>query len=94
MKRTSAIAHFRRLCCLGLQPQAVMPSLLSAAHELLPSETNGFFWADEEGRLAGFTPEYPVPEAALHHAIGGIVRDTAEGQGAGRFRGGPIGAAA
>ena len=62
MKRTSAIAHFRQLCCLGLGAQAVMPSLLSAMHELIPSETNGFFWADESGHLAGFMPEYVIPE--------------------------------
>ncbi|WP_213959098.1 helix-turn-helix transcriptional regulator [Variovorax sp. dw_954] len=75
MTRMSAIAHFRRLCCLGLQPQAVMPSLLSAAHELLPSETNGFFWADEHGRLAGFTPEYVIPEVVttLAENLEGVV---------------------
>lgn len=62
MKRTSAIAHFRQLCCLGLGAEAVIPSLLAAMHELIPSETNGFFWADDSGHLAGFVPEYVIPE--------------------------------
>jgi DNA-binding CsgD family transcriptional regulator len=62
MKRTSAIAHFRQLCCLGLGAEAVIPSLLSVMHELIPSETNGFFLADETGHLAGFVPEYVIPE--------------------------------
>ena len=58
----AALAYFRQLCCLGLGGDAVMPSLLKAAHKLIPSETNGFFWADEAGRLVGFSPEYVIPE--------------------------------
>ena len=75
MKRMSAMAHFRRLCCLGLDPQAVMPSLLATAHELLPLETNGFFWADETGHMAGFTPEYVIPEVVttLTENFAGVV---------------------
>ena len=59
--RKSALAHFRQLCCLGLGGPAVMPSLLAAMHDLIPCETNGFFWADEAGRMAGFQPEYVIP---------------------------------
>lgn len=39
-----------------------MPSLLSLTHELIESETNAFFWADDSGRLAGFLPEYVIPD--------------------------------
>lgn len=60
--RKSALAHFRQLCCLGLGGPAVMPSLLAAMHELIPSQTNSFFWADAAGRLAGFMPEYVIPD--------------------------------
>ncbi|MEO8922053.1 MAG: helix-turn-helix transcriptional regulator [Caldimonas sp.] len=60
--KKSALAHFRQLCCLGLGGPAVMPSLLAALHEIVPSETNSFFWADEAGRLIGFLPEYMLPE--------------------------------
>jgi DNA-binding CsgD family transcriptional regulator len=78
MKRMSAIAHFRQLCCLGLGPQAVMPSLLSAMHELIPSETNGFFWAGESGHLTDFMPEYVIPEviATLLDNFDGLVEQT------------------
>ena len=55
--RKSAIAQFRQLCCLGLGGPAVMPSLLAALHEIVPSESNAFFWADERGALAGISPE-------------------------------------
>ena len=60
--RKSAFAQFRQLCCLGLGGPVVMPSLLAATHQLLPCESNAFFWADEQGALAGFLPEYTVPE--------------------------------
>jgi hypothetical protein len=40
-----------------------MPSLLSLTHELIESEPNAFFWADEAG-YAGFLPEYGFPEVA------------------------------
>lgn len=62
MKRMSAIAHFRQLCCLGLAPEAVVPSLLSAVHEIVSSEVNGFHWADASGHMVGFVPEYVIPE--------------------------------
>jgi DNA-binding CsgD family transcriptional regulator len=78
MKRMSAIAHFRQLCCMGLGAEAVMPSLLSAMHELIPSETNGFFWSDASGHLAGFMPEYVIPEviATLLDNFEGLVERT------------------
>jgi hypothetical protein len=60
--KKSSLAYFRQLCCLGLGGQAVMPSLLEAAHDLIECETNAFFRADDAGRLAGFVPEYFIPE--------------------------------
>jgi len=47
---------------LGLSGPAVMPRLLAAMHELIPSESIAFFWDDERGALAGFSPEYAIPE--------------------------------
>lgn len=62
MKRRSAVAHFRQLCCLGLPPQAVIPSLLLTVHEIVPSEANCYHFADASGRMAAFVPEYVIPE--------------------------------
>lgn len=75
MKRVSAIAHFRQLCCLGLSSEAVVPSLLSALHGIVSSEVNGFHWADSNGRMVGFVPEYVLPEviAALVDHFDGMV---------------------
>jgi hypothetical protein len=55
-----------------------MPSLLAATHELVLCETNGFFWADEHGRLAGFMPEYVIPEvvSTLLDNFEGVVERT------------------
>ena len=60
--RKSALAQFRQLCCLGLGGPAVMPGLLAASHQLISSESNAFFWSDARGGLAGFLPEYAIPE--------------------------------
>ena len=74
----AAFAHFRQLCCLGLGAQAVMPSLLSTLHEFIPSETNAFFWATSDGQLAGFLPEYVIPDvvATLVDNFDGVVDRT------------------
>jgi len=39
-----------------------MPGLLAATHQLISSESNAFFWSDARGGLAGFLPEYAIPE--------------------------------
>ena len=51
MKQSAAIAHFRQLCCLGLDSQMVIPSVLEALHELIGSATNAFFWSAETGDI-------------------------------------------
>ncbi len=92
--RKSALARFRQLCCLGLSGPAVMPSLLAAMHELIPSESIAFFWADERGALAGFFPEYAIPEilANLLRDFEGLVEKTSPLSFAGTMqRGQPIG---
>jgi DNA-binding CsgD family transcriptional regulator len=55
-----------------------MPSLLAAMHQLIPSESIAFFWADERGGLAGFSPEYAIPEilANLLRDFEGLVEKT------------------
>lgn len=47
-----ALAHFKQLCCLGLPGQQVMPTLLAALHEVVPSYANYFFWIDAHGKLS------------------------------------------
>jgi DNA-binding CsgD family transcriptional regulator len=51
MTARHAEARLRQLCCLGLGGQAVMPTLLQSLHALIPSRTNHFFWASEDGEI-------------------------------------------
>ena len=49
MKNTKAISHIRQLCSLGVESHAVMPALIEALHDLIPSSNNLFIWTDDEG---------------------------------------------
>lgn len=49
MKNTKAFSHIRQLCCLGVESHAVMPALMEALHDLIPSSNNLFIWTDDEG---------------------------------------------
>lgn len=63
-------------------------------HELIPSETNGFFWADESGHLAGFVPEYVIPEVVgtlLDNFEGLVERTLPLNFAATMLRGKPVG---
>lgn len=44
---SSALAHLRQLCCLGLPGETVMLAVLRALHDIVPSNSNAFFWVDE-----------------------------------------------
>lgn len=60
MKKSHALAHIRHLSCQSLPGEVVIPHMLLALHELVPSDANTFLWTDESG--------YPVnmyaPEVA------------------------------
>lgn len=49
MKNSKTISHIRQLCCLGVESHAVMPALIEALHDLIPSSNNLFIWTDKEG---------------------------------------------
>ena len=54
------LAALEALCGLGLPPQAFIPALLEALHELIPSARNLFDWAHEDGRLDHYFVEGEV----------------------------------
>ena len=66
MTSTSArsIAALQALCGLGLHAQVLVPAVLEALHEVVPSYRNLFDWTDEEGRLLRYFIEGPI-DAAL-----------------------------
>ena len=61
MKHAAAIAHFRQLCCLNLDPQTLMPTALQTLHDLIGSDSNGFYWSTSPGRITNVYLEEPMP---------------------------------
>jgi DNA-binding CsgD family transcriptional regulator len=61
MKNAALLAHIRQLCCLGLGGRAIMPALLKAARELVPSDSAEFFWVDERGEMTNYYAEQMLP---------------------------------
>ena len=51
MKRTAQLAHIRQLCCIGINGQALMPTLLRAVREYAAADSAGFFWVDANGDM-------------------------------------------
>lgn len=62
------ITDIRRLCSLGLGGQLIMPALLQTIHELVPSHTNAFAWADANAELSNclFEPHVPLDALKLY----------------------------
>ncbi|MBK9605853.1 MAG: helix-turn-helix transcriptional regulator [Betaproteobacteria bacterium] len=65
MKNTALLAHIRQLCCLGLGGRAIMPALLKAARELVPSDSAEFFWVDARGEMTNHYAERTLPADAM-----------------------------
>ncbi len=61
MKQTTVRARIRQLCCLGLPGELLIPSLLPALRELIPSDSAGFFWVDSRGDMKNLYAERLLP---------------------------------
>lgn len=61
MKNAALLAHIRQLCCLGLGGRAIMPALLNAVRELVPSDSAEFFWVDARGEMSNHYAEQSLP---------------------------------
>lgn len=57
MSQTSALVEIRQLCQLGLDAATIMPALLRALRQLIPSDSAGFFWVDEAGDMTDLFAE-------------------------------------
>ncbi len=55
-----ALLSLRNLCASGWRAELLIPALLEALHELIPSTRNLFDWTDTEGRLVRYFIEGPV----------------------------------
>lgn len=63
--RTSSrsLAALRALCQLGLHAEVLVPAVLEALHDVVPSYRNLFDWTDEQGRLVRYFIEGPIDAA-------------------------------
>lgn len=62
MKHSAEIAHFRQMCCLGVESQTAMPSLLKSLHRLIGSNSNSFYWAAHNGDITNVYMEQLMPK--------------------------------
>ena len=60
MKPSRAIAALRALCGLNLHAEVLVPAVLEALHQVVPSHRNLFDWTDEHGRLVRYFIEGPI----------------------------------
>ena len=60
MKPSRAIAALRALCSLNLHAEVLVPAVLEALHQVVPSQRNLFDWTDEQGRLLRYFIEGPI----------------------------------
>jgi DNA-binding CsgD family transcriptional regulator len=60
MKPSRAMAALRALCELNLHAEVLVPAVLEALHQLVPSHRNLFDWTDEQGRLVRYFIEGPI----------------------------------
>jgi hypothetical protein len=61
MKHAATLAHIRQLCSLGLKPEEIMPAFLKALHDLVPSDSNAFFWIDDNSEITNICAERVLP---------------------------------
>jgi DNA-binding CsgD family transcriptional regulator len=61
----TAVAHVRQLCHLGLSPELAMPAVLTALHDLVTSDSNGFFWVDENYDITNICAEKLLPPEVM-----------------------------
>jgi DNA-binding CsgD family transcriptional regulator len=59
MKQPQIISYIHQLCRLGLGGQVIMPELVKALHDLLPSQINCFLYTDKKGQLTNLYSDRP-----------------------------------
>lgn len=65
MRRSTA--HLQAACGLDLPALSLVPVVLEALHDVVPSSRNLFDWTDDEGQLLHYFIEGPVDEAIARH---------------------------
>jgi DNA-binding CsgD family transcriptional regulator len=75
MARVRDVSFIRKLCTLGLAPQALAQCLLPELRKLIPSHSAGVFWVDPSGEMTSLYAERLLPPEAMaayyekHYAV-------------------------
>jgi DNA-binding CsgD family transcriptional regulator len=67
MKQSAVVANIRALCSLGLPGEQLVPALLEALHQAIPSSRNLFDWTDANGNLVRYFFEGPIDARIARH---------------------------
>ena len=67
MSTARSIAALQALCGLKLHAQVLVPAVLEALHDVVPSYRNLFDWTDDQGRLLRYFIEGPIDAALAQH---------------------------
>jgi DNA-binding CsgD family transcriptional regulator len=63
MKASRSSAALRALCQLDLHAEVLVPAVLEALHDVVPSHRNLFDWTDDQGRLVRYFIEGSIDAA-------------------------------
>jgi DNA-binding CsgD family transcriptional regulator len=77
--RVRDAALIRKLCSLGLPPQALVQSLLPALRELIPAHSGGVFWVDRDFQMTALYAERLLPAEAMAAYYESHYRDAVAG---------------
>jgi hypothetical protein len=67
MTSRRSTADLQAVCELDLPPPSLVPLLLQALHDVVPSSRNLFDWTDDDGQLLHYFIEGPIDEAVARH---------------------------
>ena len=65
MKNAALLSHIRQICSLRLGGPAIMPALLKAVRDLVPSDLAEFLWVDANGEVTNLYAEQIPPESVM-----------------------------
>lgn len=65
MKHSSAISHIRQLCSLGLKGEVIAAAVMRSLHEVVPADSNAFFWVDDHHQIRNVYAERVLPSELM-----------------------------
>lgn len=73
MKPAQALTYFRQLSCLGLDSRLIIPGMMAALHDIIPSNHNFFFWTAPDGAAVNVFAEEIIGSVFANYAEAGTL---------------------